>query len=538
MNSAARIEAFLEMMSVERGAADNTLASYRRDLEDASAAIKGGLANAGSRRHRAPISAIWPREVSPPRPRRANFRRSGSSSSSSMPKICVPTIRRARWTVPGKERSLPKTMAEAETGRLLDRAALEAAEAGKDGKAGDAVAAKRMHALVEVLYATGLRVSELVSLPVTVAQRDERFFVVRGKGNKERMVPLSPKAREAMRAWLAERERQSGAEGQPLPVSLAVRERISAAAGFRARSEGAGGPRRHCRGKGLAARAAPRLRQPSAAERRRSQGRPAVARPRRHIDDPDLHPCAGGKAGAAGQRPSPACRPDAVTLCEAVFHGPEQRFLQVPRVSRSGASVRSRMYNYLDFEKPVQDLEGKILELKKLSESGEAVDVADEIARLEKRVQDALREIYKSLDSVAEGPGGAPCGPAALPRLRQGAVFRLHAARRRPQIRRGRGDRRRFRPFPRRAGGGDRPGEGFRHQKPAEAQFRLGPAGGLPQGGAHHGTGRPLQGADDLAGRHGGRLSRHRRGRTRPGRSHRPLHLGLPGAEDTDHVRS
>ena len=106
---------------------------------------------------------------------------------------------------PRKDRPLPKTMAEAETGRLLDRAALEAAETGRDG---DAVATKRMHALVEVLYATGLRVSELVSLPVTVAHRDERFFVVRGKGNKERMVPLSPKAREAMRAWLDERERQ------------------------------------------------------------------------------------------------------------------------------------------------------------------------------------------------------------------------------------------------------------------------------------------------------------------------------------------
>ncbi|MGE0500805.1 MAG: acetyl-CoA carboxylase carboxyltransferase subunit alpha [Rhizobiaceae bacterium] len=55
------------------------------------------------------------------------------------------------------------------------------------------------------------------------------------------------------------------------------------------------------------------------------------------------------------------------------------------------------MYNYLDFEKPVADLEGKILELKKMSESGEAVDVADEIARLEKRVADALRDIYKAL---------------------------------------------------------------------------------------------------------------------------------------------
>ena len=55
------------------------------------------------------------------------------------------------------------------------------------------------------------------------------------------------------------------------------------------------------------------------------------------------------------------------------------------------------MYNYLDFEKPVQDLEGKILELKKLADSGEAVDVADEIARLEKRAREALREAYKML---------------------------------------------------------------------------------------------------------------------------------------------
>ncbi len=106
-------------------------------------------------------------------------------------------------------------MSEAETGRLLDRAALEAADpalAGGDAvtplrAGGDAVAALRLHALVEVLYATGLRVSELVGLPVAVALRDERFFVVRGKGNKERMVPLSPKARAAMQAWLAARNK-------------------------------------------------------------------------------------------------------------------------------------------------------------------------------------------------------------------------------------------------------------------------------------------------------------------------------------------
>jgi integrase/recombinase XerD len=96
-------------------------------------------------------------------------------------------------------------MSEAETGRLIDRAALEAADASHGD--GDCVAALRLHALVEVLYATGLRVSELVGLPVTVAQRDDRFFMVRGKGDKERMVPLSTKARTAMRAWLAARAR-------------------------------------------------------------------------------------------------------------------------------------------------------------------------------------------------------------------------------------------------------------------------------------------------------------------------------------------
>ena len=93
---------------------------------------------------------------------------------------------------PRKDRSLPKIMSEAETGRLLDRAAEEARSRGSPTPRH---AALRLHALVELLYATGLRVSELVSLPVSVALRDDRFFVVRGKGNKERMVPLSEKAR-------------------------------------------------------------------------------------------------------------------------------------------------------------------------------------------------------------------------------------------------------------------------------------------------------------------------------------------------------
>ncbi|MES0135107.1 site-specific tyrosine recombinase XerD [Mesorhizobium sp. M0016] len=200
MNSAARIEAFLEMMSAERGAAANTLSSYRRDLEDASQQIAGGLAAAAAADICAYLDDIAAR---------------GFASTSQARKLSAirqffkflyaeglrgddPT---GTLDSPKKGRPLPKTMSEADTGRLLDRAALETGDAVN----GDRVAALRLHALVEVLYATGLRVSELVGLPVTVAQRDDRFFMVRGKGDKERMVPLSAKARTAMRAWLTAR---------------------------------------------------------------------------------------------------------------------------------------------------------------------------------------------------------------------------------------------------------------------------------------------------------------------------------------------
>ncbi|MBZ9851059.1 site-specific tyrosine recombinase XerD [Mesorhizobium sp. CA14] len=204
MNSAARIEAFLEMMSAERGAAENTLSSYRRDLEDASEAIKGGLAGAGPADIRAYLDDIAARGFAP-----TSQARKLSAIRQFFKFLYAEGLRGDDPTgtldSPRKGRPLPKTMSEAETGRLLDRAAQEAAEAGPDG---DRLAALRLHALVEVLYATGLRVSELVGLPVTVALRDDRFFMVRGKGDKERMVPLSAKARAAMRAWLAARAKR------------------------------------------------------------------------------------------------------------------------------------------------------------------------------------------------------------------------------------------------------------------------------------------------------------------------------------------
>jgi integrase/recombinase XerD len=204
--SAARIDAFLEMMAAERGASDNTLAAYRRDLEDAAANVGGRLDGASAQDVRAYLDGIAGRGFAA-----SSQARRLSALRQFFKFLYAEGLRGDDPTgsldAPKRGRPLPKVMSEADTGRLLDRAA---ADAG-DGT----LAAKRLHALVEVLYATGLRVSELVSLPVGVALRDERFFIVRGKGSKERMVPLSQKARAAMRGWLAARAAHPGMVDSP-----------------------------------------------------------------------------------------------------------------------------------------------------------------------------------------------------------------------------------------------------------------------------------------------------------------------------------
>lgn len=213
MNSNAAIEAFLEMMSAERGAAANTLDAYRRDLEDAHGAMPKdrGLAHASVLDVRAHLEGIAAQ---------------GFAASTQARKLSAlrqffrflysegirPDDPTGTAEAPRKPRSLPKTLSEAETGRLIERAEAEAA-APPPGVSREA--AVRLHALVEVLYATGLRVTELVGLPLGVALRDDRFFVVRGKGDKERMVPLSAKARAAMSAWLRVRAENPASAESP-----------------------------------------------------------------------------------------------------------------------------------------------------------------------------------------------------------------------------------------------------------------------------------------------------------------------------------
>ncbi|YBV98509.1 site-specific tyrosine recombinase XerD [Phyllobacteriaceae bacterium JZ32] len=210
---AAAIENFLEMMSAERGAAENTLASYARDLEAAAEFIAtrgAGLPEAASDDIRAYLDEM----------NRLGFAASSQARRLSALRqffrfLYSEGFRQDDPTgildAPKRERSLPKIMSEDVVGRLLDRAKLEA----DDPAAPDRLRAVRLHALLETLYATGLRVSELVGLPVSVARSDHRFLLVRGKGAKERMVPLSAKAREAMGRYLALRDTLPGSADNP-----------------------------------------------------------------------------------------------------------------------------------------------------------------------------------------------------------------------------------------------------------------------------------------------------------------------------------
>ncbi len=215
MNSEAAIDAFLEMMSAERGASANTLAAYRRDLEDAHATLKRrgrGLCAASSDDIRHYLDAVAGQGFA------ASTQARRLSALKQFFRFLYAEGQRGDNPTgiadsPKRARPLPKILSEAETSALLDLAAGEARGGRPAGIT--RFAALRLHALVEVLYATGLRVSELVSLPVSVARRDERFFVVRGKGGKDRVVPLSQAAAEAMREWLAMRDCDPAAADSP-----------------------------------------------------------------------------------------------------------------------------------------------------------------------------------------------------------------------------------------------------------------------------------------------------------------------------------
>ena len=214
MRASLAIENFLEMMSAERGAAENTLESYRRDLEavaDVLAARGVNLAEAGPDHIRSAIDAMATEGFAATSQARrlSALRQFFRFLYSEGYREDDPT---GTVDAPKKQKPLPKIMSVENVTRLLDRAVREADETTEPA---ERIKALRLHALLETLYATGLRVSELVGLPVTVARTDHRFLLVRGKGSKERMVPLSPKAREALQRFLTLRDSLPGSDDNP-----------------------------------------------------------------------------------------------------------------------------------------------------------------------------------------------------------------------------------------------------------------------------------------------------------------------------------
>jgi len=202
-----RIALFLDMLAAERGAGENTLSAYRHDLDDfaeylvtkrrtvASAAtddIRGYLQSLSKRAFAATSVA---RKLSAIRQLYRFLYAEGQRGDDPAAII----------EGPKRGRTLPKVLSIKEVDRLLANARNAV---GRGRSNGERLRAARLNALLELVYATGLRVSELVSLPASAAERNARMLVVRGKGGKERLVPLNDAAKTAMteyRALLAQR---------------------------------------------------------------------------------------------------------------------------------------------------------------------------------------------------------------------------------------------------------------------------------------------------------------------------------------------
>jgi integrase/recombinase XerD len=205
-SDAKLIDLFLDMLAAEQGAGPNTLDAYRRDLTDFSeflATTGQGFAGAETQALRDYLVDLDARGF-----KSSTVARRLSAMRHLFRFLLNERIRgddpAAILSGPKRGRGLPKVLSIADVDRLLTRAkqASDAPEAPPMQR----LRGLRLYCLLEVLYATGLRVSELVALPLSASRSDARMIVVRGKGNKERLVPLNEASRRAMADYLAAME--------------------------------------------------------------------------------------------------------------------------------------------------------------------------------------------------------------------------------------------------------------------------------------------------------------------------------------------
>ncbi|HMD64895.1 MAG TPA: site-specific tyrosine recombinase XerD [Stellaceae bacterium] len=196
-DASKHLEAFLEMLAAERGAAPLTLTAYQNDLSN----LAGFLAASGVSLDAADSASLHVYLASPATARLAprTLARRISAMRQFYKFLLLEGVRQddptAELDTPRLGRPLPKILSETEVRALID--------AAQSWPGGEGI---RLGCILELLYATGLRVSELVTLPLAAARRDPRFLIVSGKGGKERVVPLSEPARAALGRYLGCRE--------------------------------------------------------------------------------------------------------------------------------------------------------------------------------------------------------------------------------------------------------------------------------------------------------------------------------------------
>jgi len=208
------IERFLEMMSAERGVTENTLQAYRQDLiwiEEQLGRVASGLVQADRDVLERLVGQManlgW--QASSQSRRLSSLRQFyqflySEAVRDDNPALAIPS--------PRANRALPKILSEAEVAHLLNHAASQAQNASLSAAAHRR--AVRLHTLIEMLYASGLRISELVSLPLRATQNDPRLILIKGKGGRERLVPLSRQAQKALEYWLTLRQTPSHKEAR------------------------------------------------------------------------------------------------------------------------------------------------------------------------------------------------------------------------------------------------------------------------------------------------------------------------------------